>query len=136
MVPTLVEGYICNDDPCLDLALGTIDGGEGEAVRIPELERFEHEVRLILRNCGYINPEDINHYIASGGYISLAQVLIAKPENIIAQVKKSGLRGRGGAGFPTGTKWEMCHNSRGDTKYMICCADEGDPGAFMDRVVL
>jgi len=136
VVPTLVEGYIWNDDPCLDLALGTIDGGEGEAVRIPELERFEREVRLILRNCGYINPEDINHYIASGGYSSLSRALTVAPEDVIEEIKRSGLRGRGGAGFPTGAKWEMCHNSKGNTKYIICCADEGDPGAFMDRVVL
>ncbi|MBM4454660.1 MAG: NADH-quinone oxidoreductase subunit F, partial [Chloroflexi bacterium] len=134
IVPTLVEGYIWNDDPCLDLALGTVEGGEGEAVRIPELVRFEHEVRLILRNCGYINPEDINHYIASGGYSSLAKALAMPPEAIIAEIKASGLRGRGGAGFPTGRKWGQCRQASGQPKYVICNADEGDPGAFMDRV--
>lgn len=136
VVPTLVEGYVWNDDPCLDLALGTVQGGEGKAVYIPELSRFEHELRLIMRNCGYINPENINHYIASGGYSSLFKSLKMEPGAIIEQIKKSKLRGRGGAGFPTGLKWELCRNAKGKTKYIICSADEGDPGAFMDRVVV
>ena len=136
MVPTLVEGYILGDDPCLELALGTVEGGEGEAVYIPELPRFEHEHRLLLRNCGYIGPGNISHYIASGGYGSLAKALKMEPTAIIGEIKRSGLRGRGGAGFPTGVKWELCRNAPGQTKYVICNADEGDPGAFMDRVVL
>ena len=136
VVPTLVEGYILGDDPCLELALGTIEGGEGEAVFIPELPRFEHELRLILRNCGYINPENINHYIASGGYSSLAKALKMEPADIVEEIKKSKLRGRGGAGFLTGVKWELCRKTPGMVKYVVCNADEGDPGAFMDRVVL
>ena len=136
LVPTLVEGYIMGDDPCLELALGTIEGGEGEAVYIPELSRFEHEHRLILRNCGYINPENINHYIASGGYNSLAKAFKMEPAAIVNKVKAAGLRGRGGAGFPTGKKWELCRKVSSQTRYVICNADEGDPGAFMDRVVL
>ena len=136
VVPALVDGYILGDDPCLELALGTVEGGEGEAVYIPELPRFEHELRLILRNCGYISPENINHYIASGGYSSLAKALKMEPTAIVEEVKKSGLRGRGGAGFPAGLKWELCRQASGQTKYVICNADEGDPGAFMDRVVL
>jgi NADH-quinone oxidoreductase subunit F len=135
-VSTLVEGYILGDDPCLDLALGTLGGGDGEAVNIPELTRFEHEHRLLLRNCGYIDPVNINHYIASGGYSSLAKALKMTPGDIIEEIKKSGLRGRGGAGFPTGRKWQQCREAPGGTKYIICNADEGDPGAFMDRVVL
>ncbi len=136
VVPTLVEGYVLNDDPCLDLALGTVEGGEGEAVYIPELPRFEHEHRLLLRNCGYTDPEDINHYVANGGYISLVKALKMEPVAIIEEIKKSGLRGRGGAGFPTGRKWELCKQAPSEAKYVICNADEGDPGAFMDRVVL
>jgi NADH-quinone oxidoreductase subunit F len=136
IVPTLFEGYVMGDDPCLDLALGTLDGGDGKAVYIPELSRFEHEYRLLLRNCGYIDPANINHYIANGGYSSLVQALKMKPDAIIDEIKKSGLRGRGGAGFPTGSKWEQCRQTSGQTKYVICNADEGDPGAFMDRVVL
>ncbi len=135
-VPALVESYIQGDDPCLDIALGTLEGGDGEAVYIPELSRFEHEQRLLLRNCGYINPMEIRHYIANGGYIGLEKSLKMTPDVIIDEVKKSGLRGRGGAGFPTGTKWELCRQAPGKTRYIICNADEGDPGAFMDRVVL
>jgi len=136
MVPTLVEGYVLGDDPCLELALGTVEGGEGEAVYIPELPRFEHEYRLLLRNCGYISPANIGHYIASGGYSSLVEALKMESTAIVEEIKKSGLRGRGGAGFPTGMKWELCRKAPGQTKYIICNADEGDPGAFMDRVVL
>jgi len=136
VVPTIVEGYVLGDDPCLDLALGTLGGGEGDAAYIPELSRFEHEYRLLLRNCGYIDPGNINHYIANGGYSSLVNALHREPDAIIEAIKKSGLRGRGGAGFPTGRKWEECRQASGDMKYVICNADEGDPGAFMDRVVL
>ncbi|MCX6009273.1 MAG: 4Fe-4S binding protein [Chloroflexi bacterium] len=136
VVPTLVEGYVLNDDPCLDLALGTVEGGEGEAVYVPELPRFEHEHRLLLRNCGYIDPGNINHYVANGGYISLVKALKMEPVAIIEEIKRSGLRGRGGGGFPTGRKWELCQQASGEAKYVICNADEGDPGAFMDRVVL
>ncbi len=136
LVPRLIEGYVLGDDPCLELALGTLAGGDGEAVSIPELPRFEKELRLLLRNCGYINPEDINHYIANGGYSGLAKALQMSPKAIIEEIKKSGLRGRGGAGYPTGEKWELCRKSSDEPKYVICNADEGDPGAFMDRVIL
>jgi NADH-quinone oxidoreductase subunit F len=136
IVHTLFEGYVIGDDPCLDLALGTLDGGDGKAVYIPELSRFEHEYRLLLRNCGYIDPVNINHYIASGGYSGLVKALQMQPDAIIEEIKKSGLRGRGGAGFPAGVKWELCRKASGETKYVICNADEGDPGAFMDRIVL
>ncbi len=136
LVPRLVEGYIVGDDPCLELALGTLEGGQGEAPYIPELPRFEHELRLVFRRCGYIDPVNINHYIANGGYSSLEKALRRQPEEIIEEVKNSELRGRGGAGFPTGLKWEFCHSAKGDPKYVVCNADEGDPGAFMDRVVL
>lgn len=136
LVPTLVGGYILGEDPCLELALGTLDGGDSKAVYIPELTRFEHEYRLILGNCGYINPENIEHYIANGGYSSLVKALQMDPAAIIDEIKRSGLRGRGGAGFPTGEKWELCRQTPGEARYVICNADEGDPGAFMDRVIL
>ena len=134
-VSRLVDGYIMGDDPCLELALGTLERGEG-AVRIPELPRFEHELRLILARCGYIDPGNINHYIANGGYSSLDKALKMSPESIIEEVYRSGLRGRGGAGFPTHLKWEMCRKAKSTPKYVVCNADEGDPGAFMDRVIL
>lgn len=135
-VSRLVEGYVAGDDPCLELALGTVEGGDGETISIPELPRFERELRLILRHCGYIDPENINHYIANGGYSGLEKALKMSPEEIIGELKKSGLRGRGGAGFPTHLKWEQCRRARSIPKYVICNADEGDPGAFMDRVIL
>jgi len=136
IVPRLVEGYVAGDDPCLELALGTFEGGEGDAFYIPELPRFEHELRLILRRCGCIDPENINHYIANGGYSGLEKALKMAHEEIVEELKKSGLRGRGGAGFPTHRKWELCRKAKSIPKYVICNADEGDPGAFMDRVVL
>jgi NADH-quinone oxidoreductase subunit F len=136
VVPRLVEGYVAGDDPCLELALGTLEGGCGEAVYIPELPRFERELRLVLRHCGYIDPENINHYVANGGYRGLKKALEMSPEKIIRELEKSGLRGRGGAGFPTHHKWELCRKAASTPKYVICNADEGDPGAFMDRVIL
>ncbi len=137
IVPRLVEGYVIGDDPCLELALGTFEvGAEGEAPYIPEIPRFEKELRLVLRRCGYIDPENINHYLANEGYRALEKALKMQPEEIIEEVKRSGLRGRGGAGFPTGLKWEICHGYSATPKYIVCNADEGDPGAFMDRIVL
>lgn len=93
--------------------------------------------KIVLRNCGEIDPNDINQYIARDGYSALSKALYSmRPEEVIEEVKKSGLRGRGGAGFPTGKKWELTRLAEGKTKYVICNADEGDPGAFMDRGVL
>ncbi|MFC2069839.1 NADH-quinone oxidoreductase subunit NuoF [Chloroflexota bacterium] len=98
---------------------------------------YEKQLRLILRNCGHVNPERIDDYIEVGGYQAIRKALFEMtPEQVIEEVKKSGLRGRGGAGFPTGQKWEFCRRSPGDDKYLICNADEGDPGAFMDRSIL
>ncbi len=136
LVPRLIEGYILGDDPCLELALGTLETDGREAPYIPELPRFEHELRLILRHCGYIDPENIDDYIANEGYNALEKALKMPPEKIIEEVKKSGLRGRGGAGFQTGLKWELCYKADSKIKYVVCNADEGDPGAFMDRVIL
>jgi NADH-quinone oxidoreductase subunit F len=137
LMSELVRDYLLADNPRPDLALGT--RGEGTIDGIPQLfdlPVLKHQVRIALRNCGNIDPMDIQHYIANGGYEGLSQVLKMKPQEVIDEVKKSGLRGRGGAGFPTGTKWQFCHDSPGTKKYIICNADEGDPGAFMDRAVL
>jgi NADH-quinone oxidoreductase subunit F len=132
----LVEGYVTGDDPCLELAVGTLEGCRGEAMNIPEIPRFEHELRLVLRHCGCIDPENISHYIANGGYSGLEKALKMLPEEIIDHMEKSGLRGRGGAGFPTYRKWDACRKAKGTPKYVVCNGDEGDPGAFMDRVIL
>ena len=94
---------------------------------------YKRQMRLIIGNNGLIDPTSIDDYLAIGGYIALAKALKMTPEKIIDEVKKSGLRGRGGAGFPTGSKWESTRKAHGDVKYVICNADEGDPGAFMDR---
>jgi NADH-quinone oxidoreductase subunit F len=136
MVPRLVEGFLLEDDPCMEFALGTLEGGDGTPPYIPELPRSEHELRLVLRNCGFIDPENINHYIALGGYSALDKALGMTTDEIVEEIKRSKIRGRGGAGFPTGEKLESCLKARGTPKYVICNADEGDPGAFMDRVVL
>jgi len=136
IVPRLVDGYVTGDDPCLELALGTLEVDGQEAVYIPELSRFEHELRLILRRCGYVDPENINHYIANNGYSGLAKALKMSPSEIVNALRRSGLRGRGGAGFPAYRKWELCRKAKNTPKYVVCNADEGDPGAFMDRVVL
>jgi len=94
-------------------------------------------MKIVLRNCGQIDPTRIEDYLAREGYLGIAKVLSSmKPEEVIEEVVRSGLRGRGGAGFPTGTKWKFARNAKGDEKYVVCNADEGDPGAFMDRAVL
>ncbi|MBN1834353.1 MAG: NADH-quinone oxidoreductase subunit NuoF [Spirochaetales bacterium] len=93
--------------------------------------------RLVLANCGIIDPESIQDYLARGGYAALRKAVTGmSPEQVIDTINRSGLRGRGGAGFPTGLKWSFARGARGDTKYMVCNADEGDPGAFMDRSLL
>mgnify|MGYP001806465562 CR=1 FL=1 len=98
---------------------------------------YKKQVRIALRNCGFINPEDIREYISVDGYQALGKVLSEMtPEALVALIKKSGLRGRGGGGFPTGLKWEAAAKSKAGRKYIICNADEGDPGAFMDRSIL
>ena len=135
-VQRLMEGFILGDDPCLELALGTVEFKEDGTPYVPEMPRFEIEERLILKNCGYIDPLNIEHYLARGGYLPLQQALQTKPEKIVSEVEQARLRGRGGAGFPTATKWKLCRQMEKEPKYIICNADEGDPGAFMDRVVL
>ncbi|WP_432661800.1 NADH-quinone oxidoreductase subunit NuoF [Wukongibacter baidiensis] len=108
-----------------------------KAFKQEDMPFYKKQLRIALRNCGLINPEDINEYIALGGYEALGKVLTEMSQNeVIDMVKKSQLRGRGGGGFPTGLKWEITNKQEGDTKFIICNADEGDPGAFMDRSIL
>ena len=98
---------------------------------------YKKQKRVALRNCGVIDPENIEEYIAEDGYAALGKVLTEmKPQDVIDTMKASGLRGRGGGGFPTGNKWQFAANSVSDKKYVVCNADEGDPGAFMDRSIL
>jgi len=105
--------------------------------RISDIDFFSRQTLVVLKNRGLIDPEKIDEYIARGGYQALAKALTKMtPEGIIQEIKDSGLRGRGGGGFPTGLKWELCKKSPAETKYIICNADEGDPGAFMDRSIV
>ena len=133
----LIEDYLIKDNPRPDLALGTL--GEGRIKSIPllaELPVMASQKRIVLARCGHINPESIHEYVANEGYLGLVKALERTPEGVVEEVKRSGLRGRGGAGFPTGRKWELCRQTPSDTKYIICNADEGDPGAFQDRAIL
>ena len=100
------------------------------------MEFYKPQVRIALRNCGFIDPENINEYIARDGYAALGKVLEMRPEEVIREIMDSGLRGRGGGGFPTGLKWKITREVQADQKYVVCNADEGDPGAFMDRSIL
>ena len=132
-IEQLLEDVFGAGDLRTDLAVAVM---AGEAEGIPaftDLPMIKPQVRVVLRNCGVIDPADLDHYIARGGYGGLAKALAMSGEDVIGQVKASGLRGRGGAGFPTARKWELARASESDQKYVICNADEGDPGAFMDR---
>jgi NADH-quinone oxidoreductase subunit F len=131
----LLKEYILGDDPCLEFVLAAMEPND----LIPNFQDFpraNYEQKLLLKNCGSIDPLDIDHYIANGGYSALMKALQMLPKSIIEQIKKAGLRGRGGAGFSAGEKWEICRNTAGRPKYLICNGDEGDPGAFMDRSIL
>ena len=102
-----------------------------------DVDFYKKQLRVALRNCGVINPEDIDEYIGVDGYRALGKALTEMSrEDVIEEIKKSGLRGRGGGGFPTGMKWDFTYKAEGDQKYVCCNADEGDPGAFMDRSIL
>ncbi|MDR3264355.1 MAG: NADH-quinone oxidoreductase subunit NuoF [Clostridiales bacterium] len=115
----------------------TVKEGEDGVSSLSETSFYKKQMRLALRNCGVINPENIEEYIAYDGYAALAKALTEMtPQQVVDTLKASGLRGRGGAGFPTGNKWQFAKDVPGDTKYVCCNADEGDPGAFMDRSVL
>lgn len=115
-----------------------IKSKEGNGIpRYKDIAFYKKQQKIALRNCGFIDPESIEEYIARGGYHSLYKALTGMAqEEVIEEIKRSGLRGRGGAGFSTGIKWEFCRKAEGDIKYIICNADEGDPGAYMDRSIL
>ncbi|MFP4034819.1 MAG: NADH-ubiquinone oxidoreductase-F iron-sulfur binding region domain-containing protein, partial [Desulfovermiculus sp.] len=130
----LVQHYLADNDPCLEHVYGTLEENE----LLPSVmlfSRFSREKRLIMDKCGHIDPTDIWEYIAQGGYNALVKALGMSQAEIIDQVRASGLRGRGGAGFPTGKKWELAAGHL-EPAWVICNADEGDPGAYMDRTIL
>ncbi|MBP2072675.1 NADH-quinone oxidoreductase subunit NuoF [Thermoanaerobacterium butyriciformans] len=135
-VPEIVEEHLLKGRVVKKYLYGESVTEEG-IKPLEETAFFKKQQRVALRNCGLINPEDIKEAIAFDGYKALAKVLTEMtPEQVIAEIKKSGLRGRGGGGFPTGIKWEFAYNQKETPKYVVCNADEGDPGAFMDRSVL
>jgi NADP-reducing hydrogenase subunit HndC len=135
-VQEIVEEHLLKGRPVKRLMAGDKESSD-TTKSLENVGFFKRQVRIALRNCGVINPENIDEYIAYDGYKALAKVLTEmKPDEVIAEIKKSGLRGRGGAGFPTGLKWELTRKSQSDKKYVCCNADEGDPGAFMDRSIL
>lgn len=154
-VPPLMDAIV-NGNVYEDRAVGRIDAepflledasksyGNGslsaEIKRIPpysDIPFFSKQMHIAMRNCGYIDPSSVGEYIAKGGYSAAAKALKEmSPEQIIEEIKSSGLRGRGGGGFPTGRKWETCRKTQGKSRYVICNADEGDPGAYMDRSII
>ena len=131
----IIEKHILNGELVERLLCKDVDGTLVK--KLDELNFYKKQKRIALKNCGVINPEDIDEYIAFDGYKALEKVLMEMtPEEVIEEITKSGLRGRGGAGFPTGKKWFLTRNVEADQKYVVCNADEGDPGAFMDRSIL
>ena len=131
----LVKEFIVSDNVCLEFVLGAME--ENDFIpSFADFPRASYEKKVVLRNCGHIDPTDIDHYLANGGYSALDKALKMSPEDIIDEVKLSGLRGRGGGGFATGMKWEICRQALEKPRYVVCNADEGDPGAFMDRSIL
>jgi NADH:ubiquinone oxidoreductase subunit F (NADH-binding)/(2Fe-2S) ferredoxin len=137
-VERIVSEHLLKGRKVEELELSDEDLQTGEKILdIDKIKFYEKQQRIALRNCGKINPEDINEYIAMRGYEALGTALTSMtPQEVIDVIKASGLRGRGGAGFPTGVKWQFQKDQPGDEKYVICNADEGDPGAFMDRSIL
>ncbi len=131
----LVQDFLEGDDPCYEFALVALDPNDFFPT-FTDFPRGVYEKKIILEDCGFIDPESIDEYIARDGYEAVAGVLEMEPEEVLRQVKASTLRGRGGAGFPAGVKWEACRKAAEKTRYVICNADEGDPGAFMDRSIL
>lgn len=125
MVPAIIEEHILNGQVI-----------EKWAAKKDYYEFYELQKRYVLKDCGKVDPDSLEDYEAHGGYAAIKKALQMGPEAVIDEVKRSGIRGRGGGGFPTGIKWTFCRNTPGDVKYLICNADEGDPGAFMDRSII
>lgn len=131
----IIESHIMGGKVVERLLCKDIDGKK--VVKLDDLNFYKKQKRIALKNCGVINPEDIDEYIAFDGYRALGRVLFEmNSDEVIETIEKSGLRGRGGAGFPTGKKWRTTRDATGEKKYVVCNADEGDPGAFMDRSIL
>ncbi len=136
-IPEIVREHLIGGKPVAHLLYKETVNEDGSIKKYNQTDFYKKQLRVALRNCGVIDPEDIDEYIARDGYKALAKCLTEyTPEDVIKVVTDSGLRGRGGAGFPTGRKWALCAPNKARQKYVVCNADEGDPGAFMDRSVL
>ena len=136
-IPEIVKEHFVNGHIVTRLLYQETVGNDGVIKSLNQTDFYRKQIRVALRNCGVIDPENINEYIARDGYQALAKCLTEMtPDEVIATVSESGLRGRGGGGFPTGRKWSLCAPNKAPQKYVVCNADEGDPGAFMDRSVL
>jgi len=133
----ILKSHFVNGEPHKKLALGHFGTDDLDGIpRFWDLPMLKPQVRIVLRNCGLIDPEEIDQYLAVDGYQGFMKALKSTAEDVIATGRQAGLRGRGGAGFPTFRKWTVCRESPGEQKYLICNADEGDPGAFMNRSLI
>lgn len=133
----IVSEHLIGGTTVEDLELTATDASAGVTTRSREVPFFASQLKIALRNCGVVDPESLEDYVAADGFAALERVLFEMPANdVLAEVKASGLRGRGGAGFPAGLKWQFVRDAEGSPKYVVCNADEGDPGAFMDRSIL
>ena len=135
-VSRILESHLLEGLPSREFALGTLGEGIEGIPRVEDFPFWTLQERRVLFRCGFSDPTDIEDYIASGGYSGLERALKVGPEGVVEEVKRSGLRGRGGAGFPTGLKWELTRKREAEERFVICNAAEGDVGAFMDRVLL
>jgi len=131
----LVKSFLERGDPLFEYVLGAMEQND-MVPSVMEFPRFNLEKRIVMKECGLIDPGDIYQYIARDGYAALVKALSMKREDIVDEIIDSGLRGRGGAGFPTGMKWEFAMHASEEDRYVICNADEGDPGAYMDRTII
>jgi NADH-quinone oxidoreductase subunit F len=131
----LVKEFILGKNPCPEFVIGALEPSE-ILPSFQDFPRAKYEQKIVLKNCGHIDPTQIEHYIAAGGYAALSKALSMAPQAVINEIERSGLRGRGGAGFPAARKWQACRDAKGTPKYIVCNADEGDPGAFVDRAIL
>jgi NADH-quinone oxidoreductase subunit F len=131
----LVKAFLEEGDPLFEYILGAME--ENDLIpAVKEFPRFRSEERVLMAHCGLIDPGDIYHYIAKGGYSAFVEALSVQPDELLDEIRESGLRGRGGAGFQTAVKWEMVKNADESERFVVCNADEGDPGAYMDRALL
>jgi NADH:ubiquinone oxidoreductase subunit F (NADH-binding)/(2Fe-2S) ferredoxin/NAD-dependent dihydropyrimidine dehydrogenase PreA subunit len=137
LLTNILKSHLVEGVPFAKAAVGHFgDNGFHNIPPFYELPMLKPQVRVVLRNCGLIDPEDIDQYLAADGYQGIMKALLMTPEDVIGVVRQAGMRGRGGAGFPTFRKWTVCRGAPGEQKYLICNADEGDPGAFMNRSLI